>query len=494
MSSFFKKNCNVIAEMKTPDAILPHYRSYTSQRKSYWNLENESDNKWRCFRSYYRKRLIDIYKFTIPEGSRVLEVGCGEGDLLSAVSPSYGVGLDISIVSINKARLKHPHFDFHEMDAQQIEISSTFDYIIFSDLLNELWDVQSFVSSLKKLCHSQTRIVFNLHSNLWQHPRRLASFLGLARSQLVQNWLTPEDIEGLFFLADFELVRCSNEIIWPIRTPIIDSFLNKIVVKFWPFNYFGITNFFVARPLGNMIQAPPVVSVIVPARGESGNISAIFDRIPEMGAGTEIIFVEGGSNDDTYQKIELEMKERNRPMTKLLKQLGKGKNDAVSLGFANATGELLMILDADMTVAPEDLILFYDAWISGKGDFINGSRMVYPMEDKAMRFLNMVGNKLFSFAFSFLLGQKVKDTACGTKVLSKKHYIPIDKNRAYFGNFDRFGDWDLLFGASRFNLKIIDLPIRYYERKYGVTKMQRWRIGVLLVRMVTLGLFRLKFV
>ena len=181
-------------------------------------------------------------------------------------------------------------------------------------------------------------------------------------------------------------------------------------------------------------------------------------------------------------------------MTKLLRQTGKGKADAVRLGFANATGEVLIILDADLTVAPEDLPRFYEAWLTGKGDFINGVRMVYPMEEKAMRFLNMVGNKLFSFAFSFLLGQKIKDTACGTKVLSKTHYEPIVKNRAYFGNFDRFGDWDLLFGAAKFNLKIVDLPIRYRERVYGETKMQRWRIGVLLSRMVIVGLKKLKFV
>lgn len=235
-----------------------------------------------------------------------------------------------------------------------------------------------------------------------------------------------------------------------------------------------------------------VVSVIVPACSEAGNIAAIFDRVPAMGLGTELIFIEGGSTDDTYETIEREMKARNRPMTKLLQQQGKGKDDAVRLGLANATGEVLMILDSDLTVAPEDLPRFYNAWLQGKGDFINGIRMVYPMEEKAMQFLNLLGNKLFSLAFSFLLGQKVKDTACGTKVLSKTHYEPIVRNRAYFGDFDRFGDWDLLFGASKFNLKITDLPIRYHERVYGQTKMQRWRIGYLLVRIVILGLKRLK--
>jgi glycosyltransferase involved in cell wall biosynthesis len=241
-------------------------------------------------------------------------------------------------------------------------------------------------------------------------------------------------------------------------------------------------------------RQPALVSVIVAARNEAGNIPAIFDRVPEMGRGTELIFVEGGSKDDTYGAIEREMAARGRPLTRLFRQPGKGKGDAVRMGFANAAGELLMILDADLTVPPEDLPRFYEAWLSGKGDFINGVRLVYPMEERAMRFFNLLGNKFFSMAFSFLLGQNLKDTLCGTKVLGREDYATIAANRAYFGDFDPFGDFDLIFGAARYNRKIVDLPIRYRERTYGETNIQRWRHGWLLLRMVALGLRRLKFV
>jgi glycosyltransferase involved in cell wall biosynthesis len=213
-----------------------------------------------------------------------------------------------------------------------------------------------------------------------------------------------------------------------------------------------------------------------------------------MGAGTELVFVEGHSSDDTYATIESEIARHPTWQCQLIQQTGKGKGDAVRLGFERARGDVLMILDADLTVAPEDLPRFLDALQSGKGDFINGVRLVYPMEKQAMRFFNLIGNKLFSLAFSWLLGQSIKDTLCGTKVLRAADYRRIAAQRAYFGDFDPFGDFDLLFGAAKLNLKIIDLPIRYRERTYGTTNIQRWRHGWLLLQMVLFAARRIKFV
>jgi glycosyltransferase involved in cell wall biosynthesis len=233
---------------------------------------------------------------------------------------------------------------------------------------------------------------------------------------------------------------------------------------------------------------------VVPARNEAGNIEQIFARTPEMGAGTELIFIEGHSKDDTYQAIQAAIAKHPERSTQLFRQEGVGKGDAVRLGFRKATGDVLMILDADLTVAPEDLPRFFDALRSGDADFVNGVRLVYPMEKKAMRFWNLLGNKFFSLAFSWLLGQSIKDTLCGTKVLSRANYERVAANRAYFGDFDPFGDFDLLFGAARLSLRIVDLPIRYRERTYGTTNIQRWRHGWLLLRMLLFAARRLKFV
>lgn len=472
--------------------------AYTAARRQFWNrFAQEHLERWRGMRAYYHQRLSEVYSFLIPPGLRVLEVGCAQGDLLAAVRPAYGVGIDLSEVMVEAAKSRYPQLRFHQGDAHDFDCGETFDYIICSDLLNDVWDVERLLRNLARHCLPTTRLVINSYSKVWEQPRRIAEALGLAKRMLSQNWLTVADIENLVYLADFELIRFSPEILWPFRTPLVDACANKFLVKIAPLHLLALTHFIVARPRPQMHPSgglEPVVSVVVAARNEEGNIEQIFARVPEMGGGTELIFVEGNSKDDTYGAIGREIRKHPGKNVKLFKQPGKGKGDAVRKGFQEATGEVLMILDADLTVPPEDLPRFYAAWRSGKAEFVNGVRLVYPMEDKAMRFFNHVANRFFSMAFTWLLSQNIKDTLCGTKVLSKSAYEVIAANRAYFGDFDPFGDFDLLFGAARYNLKIIDMPIRYRERKYGDTNIQRWRHGVILLRMMVLAMRRLRFV
>jgi glycosyltransferase involved in cell wall biosynthesis len=282
-------------------------------------------------------------------------------------------------------------------------------------------------------------------------------------------------------------------VIWPVWTPLVADFCNRVLARVWPFTHLALSNFIVARPKPQARASEPTVSVIVPARNESGNIRAIFSRTPNIGAWTELVFVEGHSKDDTHAAIEGAIAEHPHQRCQLLKQTGAGKGDAVREGFQKARGDVLMILDADLTVPPEDLPRFYAALCSGKGEFINGVRLVYPMEKQAMRFVNLLGNKFFTLAFSWLLDQSVKDTLCGTKVLWRSDYELIAANRAYFGDFDPFGDFDLLFGAAKLSLKISDLPVRYRERTYGSTNIQRWTHGWLLLKMIVFAARRLKF-
>ncbi|HEY3988419.1 MAG TPA: glycosyltransferase [Acidobacteriaceae bacterium] len=469
--------------------------AYTEGRRRYWEEYAATASRWAGVRRYYQSRLAEIYKLSVPPGMRILELGCGDGDLLAKLEPAYGYGIDLSSRLIEKARSRYPGLHFETADAASLQLRGEFDFIICSDLLNDLWDVQTVFEQIAGRCHPATRILINCYSRLWEGPRHLAEWLGLAKPQLSQNWLTVEDIQNLLMLAGFELIRSSAEIMCPLRMPLVDTLCNRYLVKIWPFRWLGLTNFVVARPMPMFGASPePIVTVVVPARNEAGNIAAILDRVPIMGAGTELIFVEGNSSDGTYERIEQEIAARPGSTASLYKQTGRGKGDAVRLGFEKATGDLLMILDADLTVPPEDLPRFYEAWRTGRGDFINGVRLVYPMEEKAMRFFNLLGNKFFSLAFTWLLSQSVKDSLCGTKVLSRTHYQTIAANRAYFGEIDPFGDFDLLFGAARYNLKILGLPIRYRERKYGETNIQRWKHGVLLLRMVLLASRRLRFV
>lgn len=473
-----------------------HYQNYRNTRIAHWNNIAETLDKWERFNAYYHKRLREVVRFSVPPGQRVIEIGCGTGDLLASLEPSYGVGIDFSAAMIKQAKTRHPHLHFVTADAHELELQETFDYIILPDVVNELWDVQAVLQKILPLTTPRSRIIINFYSRLWELPLNVVRSLGLAKPMLLQNWLTVEDIRGLLSLAGYEVINHREEMIWPLRTPVIDSLMNRFVAKIWPFKIFALTHFITARPLAAASdkQELPSVSVVIAARNESGNIERIFESVPEMGRETELIFVEGGSTDQTYETIQTAIRENPRRAAKLFRQTGNGKGDAVRLGFQQAQGDILMILDADLTVPPEDLPRFYDAIYKGQSEFVNGVRLVYPMEKEAMRFFNLVGNKFFSLVFSWLLGQPIKDTLCGTKVLRKIDYEKIAANRSYFGDFDPFGDFDLLFGAAKLNLKIVEIPVRYRERTYGTTNISRWKHGWLLLRMVFFALRRIKFI
>ena len=465
---------------------------YRDQRVEYWNsYERRKPGR------YYHEEIARIYRFIVPPGRRVLELGCAAGDLLAALASSYGVGVDFSPTMVAVARQRYPELKIVLGDVHELALDEKFDYIIVSDLINDLWDVQSVLENIASVCHSGTRLILNNYSRLWELPLNAVRSLGLAHPYIAQNWLTVADLENVLYLSGFQVIRKWGEILLPTSVPVLSAFCNSFVARTFPFRFAALTNFVVARPAARTqasdSQAQPLVSVIVPARNEAGNIDEILQRVPEMGAGTELIFVEGGSDDDTYQAIEAAIGNHSRRDAKLLHQPGKGKGDAVRAGFSTAKGEFLMILDADLTVPPEDLSRFYEALLSRKGDFINGVRLVYPMEQRAMRFSNLIANRFFSIVFSWLLGQPIKDTLCGTKALRKSDYEMIAANRHYFGDFDPFGDFDLLFGAARLNLKLVDIPIRYAERTYGRTNISRWKHGWLLLRMMFFALRRIKF-
>jgi len=478
-----------MSEMTYIDSAEEKHRA---TRQAHWDAIARKRDNWKGMGSWYHQRIEQIYRFLVSPGQRVLEIGSGTGNLLAAVQPVQGVGIDFSSEVVKRARQRHPEIEFKLGDAHNLsEINGPFDIVILSDLVNELWDVQGCFEQIKPLCTPGARIILNSYSRVWELPLLITQFLNLATPTLAQNWLTRHDIANMLHLAGFESIRSWHEVLWPLP---LGGFFNKFLARLWPFREFALSNFLVARPQPEKTDHTPTVSVIVPARNETGNIKAIFERVPRMGRETELVFVEGHSQDDTYVTIEKEISAHPTTRSLLLRQTGIGKADAVRLGFERASGEILMILDADLTVPPEDLPRFYEALVSGKGEFINGVRLVYPMEAQAMRSMNFIGNKFFSMAFSWLLGQPVKDTLCGTKVLWKSDYEKIAANRSYFGDFDPFGDFDLIFGAAKQNLKIVDLPIRYRERTYGSTNISRWKHGLLLMRMVAFAARRIKFV
>ncbi len=453
---------------------------------------------YRKRRTYYWTDIAKYIDYFIHNDQSVLEIGAGAGELLNQVKGRRKLGIDFSEGMVTAAREQFPDIQFEVMDAEALEIEEKFDVIILSNLIGYITDIQSLFDQLRKISHPKTKIMVTYYNYLWEPLIKMAELMGLKFKTPAQNWLSQVDINNLLYLGGFDVYRTTKRMLIPINVPIVSHLMNRYVAKFPFFRLFALNTFSFAMPLpvsgDKEVDEKYSVSIVVPAMNESGNIEDAILRTPQFGRWVELIFIEGGSKDGTWEKIqEIAEKYKDSHRIKIGQQSGKGKGDAVRMGFDMAEGDILMILDADLTVPPEDLPKFYYALSSGKGEFINGSRLVYTMEKLAMRFLNVLGNKFFSSLFTWLLDQPFKDTLCGTKVLLRTDYEIIKRNRVYFGDFDPFGDYDLIFGAHKLNLKITELPIRYQERTYGTTNISRFKHGFLLLKMCLFAARKIKF-
>jgi glycosyl transferase family 2 len=440
-------------------------------------------------KDYFYKLLfnyLSLYIFTTDKLVSIFPVT----DSLVSQFPQGKVVMDSSLATYEKG-IKSQRLTINEIKTYDP------DFILLNWTLHYERDIQKLLEQLGSQCHSGTRLIVTYYSSLWKPIMRLATFLGLRKNMPEENWIAPEDVNNLLHLSGFEIVRSDSRVLFPLYIPLLSNLLNRYLAPLPFFRAFNLVNIAVARSVQAVpaLSSHPSVSVVVAARNEEGNIDNIIQRLPQMGPDDELIFIEGNSTDNTWGKIqEVYEEHKNRMNIQIGQQEGQGKGDAVRKGFAMAKKDILMILDADLTVPPEDLPRFYKALVSGKGEYINGSRLVYPMEEKAMRFFNILGNKFFALAFSFVLGQRFKDTLCGTKVLTRKNYQQLVKHREYFGDFDPFGDFDLIFGSARMCLKIVELPITYRERTYGNTNISRWSHGRILLRMLFFAARKIKFI
>jgi len=454
----------------------------------------------------YVNRLIG--QMVLPR-SKILDIGCGDGLLLGTLAPQTGVGIDLNPDLIEQAARFYPRLKFHAcpIETYEPDHDETFDYIILSGVIQQVYDIHNLLVKIRQLCHTRTRLIICTYSRVWQPLIRLAELLAIKCPVPEESWIPPNELENLLYQDDFQIIRRQPSIFLPVGVPLVGNLINRWFAPLPLVRHGCLVNIYVARPLNitrvaestspadvathslKTWDAAPTqrgssISIVVPLRNEAGNIGPLLARIPKMADRQEVILVEGHSTDNTWDVANQAVAEYRGDMTlSLHRQTGKGKRDAVRLGFSVATGDILAILDGDISVPPEELPRFFDLIQSGKAEFANGSRLVYPMESEAMQFLNMLANKGFGHAFSFLLGQSIRDTLCGTKVLRRTEYERIAANRAYFGDFDPFGDFDLLFGAARLNLKIIDVPVHYKQRVYGSTNISRFRHGLMLIRM-----------
>ena len=453
---------------------------------------------WKRRNAYFHEKDLGYLRFMIPEGAKVLELGCGVGDLLANLKPSFGVGVDVSPAMVEEARRLWPDLTFHIGDMELPETLAAidggpFDFIVLSDTIGSLEDCQRVFESLHPLCDRNTRIVVGYYNYVWEMILRLAERLHLKMPQTVQNFLAPADIKNLFELAGYDVVNQQRRILSPRHMLGLGELINRLLAPMPIINRAALRDYTVARSRVHAGEPGLSASVVIPCRNERGNIETALKTMPRFSSRLEIIFIEGHSQDGTQEEIDRVAKVYADEFDiKTMTQPGKGKGDAVRAAFDAATGDVLMILDADLTVAPEELPKFFNLIEQGQAEFVNGSRLVYPMEEEAMRFLNLIANSLFARAFSWLLGQRVTDTLCGTKVLKRLDYERTKSIRTYFDELDPFGDFDLLFGAARGNLKIVEVPIRYRGRAYGETQISRFRHGWMLLKMAVLAFRKMK--
>jgi len=468
--------------MSQKDNIRKRFDELATKRR-YWKERN----------AYYYFDQEKYFQFLISSGRSLLELGCGTGDLLNALKPKRGLGIDFSREMVRIAGKRYPHLEFRVADIESIDgWGETFDVLILSDVVGHLMDIEETFNRLHAFCRPDSRLIVSYYNFFWEPILRMGELLGQKMPQHHQNWLSTDDICNLLSLAHFQVVKTDVRLLIPKRIPFFSEFINKYFASLPILRKLCLCQYIVARPINHKDKEEFSTTILIPCKNERGNIEPAIRRIPNFGKHQEIIFVDGHSTDGTQEEIKQMIRNHLDKDIKLVIQSGNGKGDAVRQGFDNASGEILMILDADLTVPPEDLPKFYQALSEDHGEFINGCRLVYPMERQAMRFLNYLGNKFFSMMFTWILNQRFKDTLCGTKALFKKDYDKIQADRSYFGDFDPFGDFDLIFGAVKQNLKVVEVPIRYQERTYGTTNIRRFRHGWLLIKMTIFAYKKIK--
>jgi SAM-dependent methyltransferase len=430
-------------------------------------------DEWIRSNRYFYDRIKRLLRYIVEPQSRVLDLRCETGHLLASVSPSCGVGVEISETMVACARKEHPDLQFVQSDPEDFQLNETFDYILFNHIFDTV-DILRAFEHIRQHCNGDTQLVIINYNHLWQPLLDLASKIGL-RSRFVEpNWVSENDVRNFLKLAGFQPVHKHRLMLFPKWIPFLSAFLNDFLGRLPGLQRLCLMQVIVARPvLRPQKEEDVTVSVVVPCRNEIGNVRAAVERIPAMGKHTEIIFCDDKSTDGTADEVRRMQSLYPEKDIRLVDGPGICKAENVWTGFREARGDVLMILDADLTVMPEELPIFFRALVNSPASFVNGCRLVYPMREGAMKFANMLGNKVFGLVFSFLLDQRIKDTLCGTKVLWRRDWNRMERTLGTWGIQDHWGDYELLFGASKLHLEIVEAPVHYQERIHGVTKMTR---------------------
>src|SRR3989338_2088423 len=450
-----------------------------------FNIVAEKYEYWRNKNLYYHNEITRFYKDIIPKNKNILEVGSADGYLLNELCPNRGVGVDISAQMIDIARKKFPHLNFVNSSIENYSYVHSFDYIVLSNILEFVSDLYIFFSAMASKASPKTKMIITSINPLWEPAMKLATRLKMRIPVQMKNFVTSKDIENMLNISGWEVIESNYRMFSPVKIPLISFFLNKLIPRLPVLKNLCIIQFIIAKPKQLFtIDHSLSCSVIIPCHNEEGNIEECIDRIPSLGSFTEVVVVDDGSNDKTATLVKNIQSGKKR--VRLISYTpNKGKGHAVKTGFESATGDILIILDADMAVLPEELSKFYMVLASSQAEFINGTRMLYDMAPGAMKFINYLGNKIFGIILSFIIGQRNTDTLCGTKAFYNSDYMNFKMRRC------PWGDFDLLFEAARMKLKTVEMPVHYFPRREGRSKMKAFKHGLMLLKMCWYGFWYL---
>ncbi len=449
--------------------------------KEHLDILAKDYDSWKERNTHFYDLLKCFLRKNVAKNASVLEIGCRTGDMLASVAPKRGVGVDISPEMIKVAQDKYPQFDFHSSSGESFDTDEKFDYILILNVLGYSKDVSSLLENVHKFCHARTKVIVTTINPWWDFILSFAEKMKIKMPSAPHNFIEKNNLTKIIDSLDFSISYSGFLGLCPTEIPIISFLANTIGVKTLGINKLSFVQYLSLRPLpDNEVDLGLGCSVVIPCFNEEGNIEEAVRRIPQMGKGTEIIVVNDGSTDRTAEIVRSIQGEI--PGLKLIDyHPNRGKGEAVKAGFDAATEEAMMILDADMTVPPEELPRFFKLLNQGSCGFVNGTRLIYPMQDNAMKKMNLLGNKVFGMVMSYLTGQHLTDTLCGTKALYKKDYKRIKMGA------DKWGDFDLLFGAAKNGDKILEVPIHYMSRVAGESKMKTLSHGIHLMKVCVRG-------
>jgi len=449
-----------------------------------WSEDAAILARWRKRNRYYWKKKIEYLRFLVPAGESVLLFGCEDGELLDALSPRRGVGVDRSDTLLAAARVRYGAHEYVLEEGFLATGGERFDYIVLDEVAGRIDDLFVFLQALVAHCNPTTRIIIVQHNYLWRPIFRVAEFLRLKRRGGDVNWLSSGDLWTFLNGVGCETIAVHSKLHCPKLLLGLGPVVNAVAGVLPFINRLASTEILIARPVPDPRQAAgKTASIVLTTRDERDNIEPMVRMIPDVGAATEIVFVEGHSRDGTREEIERVMAAYPERHIRLLVQEGVGQGDAIRKGFADARGDVIILLEADQTSPPEDVCKAFDIVATGRAEFVNGSRFVYPRDKGAMPLANAVGNWLFAFWFTWFLGQRTSDVLCGIKAIDKRQFHRLNRNWGFLGLFDPFGDFELAFGAARLGLKTCEVPTRYACRQYGRPKSRVLAHGWMLARM-----------